>query len=160
MTSFTVPATVPATVRARACAIRISTETSTETSTDADAATTDATTTDAAATPRRLAAELAARERLWRPHVRFSHPRHYTRLLACPGWEAWLLTWLPAQATGLHDHGGSAGAFAVLDGELDETVLVPDGDGVARGVRRYARGEVRGFGVRHVHEVSAGRVRP
>ncbi|MGZ4603138.1 MAG: cysteine dioxygenase, partial [Kineosporiaceae bacterium] len=114
-------------------------------------------TTDAAATPRRLAAELAAREQLWQPHVRFSHPRHYSRLLARPGWEAWLLTWLPAQATGLHDHGGSAGAFAVLDGELDETVLVPDGDGVARGVRRYARGEVRGFGVRHVHEVSAVR---
>ena len=154
MTSFTIPAsparTVPATARSRAGAARINIETSTQTSSTRRHH-------GRRRTPRRLAAELAAREQLWRPHVRFSHPRHYTRLLARPGWDAWLLTWLPAQATGLHDHGGSAGAFAVLDGELHETLLVPDGDRVARGVRRYARGEVRGFGVRHVHEVSAGR---
>jgi hypothetical protein len=39
--------------------------------------------------PRLLAARLAADEQLWRPHVQFRHPRHYTRLLAGSGWEAW-----------------------------------------------------------------------
>ena len=34
----------------------------------------------------------------------------------------WLLSWLPGQGTGLHDHGGSAGAFAVVRGTLHERV--------------------------------------
>jgi predicted metal-dependent enzyme (double-stranded beta helix superfamily) len=68
--------------------------------------------------------------------------------------EAWLLTWLPGQSTGLHDHGGSAGAFAVLDGVLDETVLVPDEHSMARRNRPYAAGEIRGFGRHHVHDVA------
>src|SRR4051812_37703517 len=102
--------------------------------------------TDAQIVPARIAAELALREQLWRPHVRFRHPRHYTGLLARPGWEAWLLTWLPGQSTGLHDHGGSAGAFAVLDGVLEETVLTGGADGLVRRSRPYASGQVRGFG--------------
>lgn len=103
-----------------------------------------------------LALQLAARDQLWRQHVRFSYPRHYTRLLARPGWEAWLLTWLPDQATGLHDHGGSAGAFTVLEGALAETVLAADADGrLTRRVRSYGRGAVRPFGARHVHDVAA-----
>jgi predicted metal-dependent enzyme (double-stranded beta helix superfamily) len=124
--------------------------------------------------PGRLAARLAADQQLWRPQVRFAHPRHYIRLLAHPDWEAWLLTWLPGQSTGLHDHGGSAGAFAVLDGVLDETVLASEGGRLGRRSRAYAqgqvrasseggrlgrrsrayaRGQVRAFGCHHVHDV-------
>src|SRR4051794_1862874 len=103
--------------------------------------------------PRRLAVELAAREQLWRPHVRFSHPRHYARLLTGTGWEAWLLTWLPGQSTGLHDHGGSAGAFTVLEGVLEETVLAAEGERLVRRSRPFVRGEVRPFGEHHVHDV-------
>ena len=40
-------------------------------------------------------------------------------------YEAWLLTWLPGQSTGLHDHGGSAGAFTVLSGVVEESTLPP-----------------------------------
>ena len=36
--------------------------------------------------------------------------------------DVWLLSWLPAQGTALHDHGGSGGAFAVVGGELAEAV--------------------------------------
>jgi predicted metal-dependent enzyme (double-stranded beta helix superfamily) len=111
-------------------------------------------TTDLAHDPGRLAAELAARDQLWRPHVRFRHPRHYTRLLARPGWEAWLLTWLPGQSTGLHDHGGSAGAFAVVEGILEEAVLAPEAGRLVRRLRTYAAGEVRAFGRHHVHDVA------
>jgi hypothetical protein len=35
--------------------------------------------------------------------------------------EVWLLTWTPWQGTGSHDHGGAAGAYTVLHGELTET---------------------------------------
>jgi hypothetical protein len=36
--------------------------------------------------------------------------------------DIWLISWLPSQGTQLHDHGGSAGAFTVISGELTETV--------------------------------------
>ena len=110
--------------------------------------------------PHRIALDLARRTSLWQPHVVFAEPRHYHRLAGGDGWEAWLLTWLPGQSTGLHDHGGSAGAFAVLSGALDETILLPRR--VAAGeptrydglTRRYATGAVRSFGTHHLHDVS------
>src|SRR3954470_1356597 len=115
--------------------------------------------TDAQIVPARIAAELALREQLWRPHVRFRQPRHYTRLVARPGWEAWLLTWLPGQSTGLHDHGGSAGAFAVLEGTLEESVAVPDRQHdtprVTMRARAYGAAALRSFGAHHIHDVEA-----
>jgi predicted metal-dependent enzyme (double-stranded beta helix superfamily) len=114
--------------------------------------------------PRQLAIDLARRTELWQPHVRFAEPRLYHRLSAGDGWEAWLLTWLPGQNTGLHDHGGSAGAFAVLSGALRETVLLPRRDEAGDPhrsdpqrfdplTRRYSTGSVRAFGSRHLHDV-------
>src|SRR5947209_5559422 len=109
--------------------------------------------------PRLLAARLAADEQLWRPHVQFRSPRHYTRLLAGNGWEAWLLTWLPGQSTGLHDHGGSAGAFAVLEGALDESVVVPDRQQDVPRVTTRACGDragaLRAVGPRPIHDGEA-----
>lgn len=103
----------------------------------------------------RLAAELAARRDLWPAELRFD-PDHrwYARLPADDDIEAWLLTWLPGQATGLHDHGDSAGAFAVAEGSLRETAvrLRPDGT-VADTVRTFADGAVRPFGRQHLHDV-------
>ena len=46
--------------------------------------------------------------------------RWYARLAITDDHEAWLLSWLPGQSTDLHDHGGSAGAFAVVSGTLTE----------------------------------------
>ncbi|SES82853.1 hypothetical protein [Geodermatophilus poikilotrophus] len=37
--------------------------------------------------------------------------------------QVWLLPWLPGQGTGLHDHGGSAGASAVVRGTPRLTVM-------------------------------------
>src|SRR3954471_14017962 len=75
-------------------------------------------------TPRERARSLARRPDLWRPLVQFTEPRFHARLASGPDWEAWLLTWLPGQSTGLHDHGGSAGAFTVLAGSVDEDLIV------------------------------------
>ena len=48
--------------------------------------------------------------------------------------EIWLLSWVPGQGTALHDHGLSAGAFAVAQGTLIERVV--DGR-PARAVRAH-----------------------
>ena len=37
--------------------------------------------------------------------------------------DIWLLSWLPGQATDLHDHGRSAAAFTVVGGRLSEVRL-------------------------------------
>ncbi len=50
-----------------------------------------------------------------------SEPRAFVRLLEAPTYEAWLIAWGPIGALDLHDHGGSAGAIHVVQGELMET---------------------------------------
>ncbi len=78
--------------------------------------------------------------------------RWYTRIAVAEDHEAWLLTWLPGQATDLHDHGGCAGAFHVVSGELTEqTVRRLPVPGLTS--RRYRAGATRPFGARHVHRV-------
>jgi len=37
--------------------------------------------------------------------------------------EIWLMSWLPGQDTGRHDHGDTTGAFTVVSGVLTEEVL-------------------------------------
>src|SRR6478735_5375787 len=75
---------------------------------------------------------LAYRPADWRHAVRSNaDERTYTRI-PLPrenGYEAWLLTWLPGQGTGLHDHAGSAGAFILLAGTLTEDTATQDYDG-------------------------------
>jgi hypothetical protein len=107
-----------------------------------------------------LARVLAERVDIWQPLVRFEErERFYARLAGQRGWEAWLLTWLPGQRTGLHDHGDSAGAFIVVSGVLEEFAATRTGNGTTH-LRReaFTPRHVRPFGRRHVHEVvnSAG----
>ena len=79
--------------------------------------------------------------------------RWYHRLEQGDNHEVWLLSWLPGQRTGFHDHCGSAGAFAVLQGELREyTTAGARGTGMPAGAD-FAAGRVRSFGPAHVHEV-------
>jgi predicted metal-dependent enzyme (double-stranded beta helix superfamily) len=108
-----------------------------------------ATTTGPLATARRLAAD----DSLWRPHLDFDPvSRYYRRLLATGDHEAWLLTWLPGQGTPWHDHGGSAGAFVVLQGALVERTAR---HGLVRGPRRiHGRGATHAFGPEYLHRVT------
>jgi hypothetical protein len=82
--------------------------------------------------------------------------RWYRRLLAEEDHEVWLLTWLPGQATDLHDHGGSAGAFVVVSGEVVEQTVV-DGDLVNAA---YAAGHGHPFDAHHVHRIVNAGTRP
>jgi predicted metal-dependent enzyme (double-stranded beta helix superfamily) len=66
-----------------------------------------------------IAKGLAAAQDLWRPHVHHDREeRPSVRLLAADRYEAWLLGWTPGQHVELHDHGDSAGALTVIEGEL------------------------------------------
>jgi predicted metal-dependent enzyme (double-stranded beta helix superfamily) len=109
-----------------------------------------------AVSPTPIVRALAAQPQLWRDAIQFrSEDRYYTRLLLTKQYEAWLLTWLPGQGTGLHDHGGSAGAFAVVQGRLHETTVQAPAQGPpAQVVRSLAAGRVRSFDPAYIHDVT------
>ncbi len=89
---------------------------------------------------------------MWLDLVRFdSAKRWYRRLALHDDHEVWLLSWLPGQETGFHDHGASSGAFTVALGTLRERSAAggfPDPSG-----RTLVRGSVRSFGPDYVHDV-------
>jgi predicted metal-dependent enzyme (double-stranded beta helix superfamily) len=76
-----------------------------------------------------LARSIAADRERWAPQVRYdATTRWYARLQTGPGYEVWLLSWLPGQGSGLHDHGRSNGLLTVLDGTLHERALAAGGE--------------------------------
>ena len=111
--------------------------------------------------PRQLATEvgkLAAAPREWMSRVRLSpDERWYERLRADDQYEIWLISWLPGQGTGFHDHGGSAGAFSVVWGTLEEhqAATRPRAPGRPHRVTaaRVSAGGVRSFGPEYIHDV-------
>jgi predicted metal-dependent enzyme (double-stranded beta helix superfamily) len=71
--------------------------------------------------------ELASRPTPWLAIARFQHSgRWWRRLHHNDDVDIWLLTWMAGHRTEPHDHGGSAGAFAVVQGELTEVRLSAD----------------------------------
>ena len=91
--------------------------------------------------------ELTRRPADWIARVRLdAEGRWYERIHIDASYEIWLISWLPGHSTGFHDHGGSAGAFAVVWGDLDEYQL-------GERERRVSPGSVRSFGPRYVHDV-------
>lgn len=68
-----------------------------------------------------LARDIAADRPSWERLVRYdATTRWYHRFPSGPGYEVWLLSWLPGQRSGLHDHGPSSAVLTVLDGRLTE----------------------------------------
>jgi hypothetical protein len=123
-----------------------------------------------------LAAALAANAAAWDDLVEYRTASRWTHLLDpataaaaldpalhddLAGAQVWLLSWLPGQGTPLHDHGGSAGAFAVVHGALTElTVTETRTGGVRDDEAELSAGRVRPFGPHHLHQVSNLGVRP
>ncbi len=100
-----------------------------------------------------MAGALAARPDIWGEIVRFEAGRRwYRRLVLADDHEVWLLSWLPGQGTGFHDHGSAAGAFAVAQGRLLERTLAAGRRPPVRNLT-VAGGGVRSFGPRYVHDV-------
>lgn len=98
----------------------------------------------------RLVREIAADRDRWEPLVRYDAlSRWYARLETGPGYEVWLLSWLPGQGSGFHDHGPSSGVMTVVQGELAERSLTNAGESTrvlrADGQRVFSSG--------YLHEV-------
>jgi predicted metal-dependent enzyme (double-stranded beta helix superfamily) len=129
-----------------------------------------------------IAGSVAARPEGWGDVLRFdARRRWYRRLELADDHEVWLLTWLPGQSTGFHDHGNAAGAFAVARGRVSERTAAAfavgekrvsertsTGFAIAPGRvseptvgtaghrvrhRTISAGGVRSFGPQHVHDV-------
>ena len=101
---------------------------------------------DFAALARRVAADTGR----WRALVHYDPlTRWYSRLETGPGYEVWLLSWLPGQGSGGHDHGRSSGVLTVLQGTLTERSLT----GAGETVRRLGAGAQRMFAPGYLHEV-------
>lgn len=110
--------------------------------------------------PARLRADIAHHVAdapwLWADHVHHDPGgRRPVRLLGNERYEVWVIGWIPGQAVELHDHGASAGALVVTEGELVEIT------GRSRLRRRVLRtGTTRVMGPAHVHDiVNAGPAR-
>ena len=116
-----------------------------------------------------LAAALAAVSTSWLDLVEYRPVSRWTRLLPHidaadvldPSLHAelaeaqvWLLSWLHGQGTPLHDHGLSAGAFAVVRGTLTERVVASGRSRVRETVDHLTAGRVRHFGPHYVHQVT------
>ncbi|MEU2427918.1 cysteine dioxygenase family protein [Streptomyces sp. NPDC007861] len=93
-----------------------------------------------------LARALADDRAQWAHLVQYdATSRWYHRLRTGPGYEVWLLSWVPGQGSGLHDHGRSSGVLTVLEGELTERT--------ATAARSLRPGAQRVFAPGYVHEV-------
>jgi hypothetical protein len=108
-----------------------------------------------------IAQRFSAAAAQWAVAPRFDPvERWYHRLAVADDHEVWLLTWLPGQATEIHDHGGSAGAFHVHGGTLAEDTVSARG-GTPRIVsRELGEGAGRRFGSHHIHRIENRSARP
>jgi rhodanese-related sulfurtransferase/predicted metal-dependent enzyme (double-stranded beta helix superfamily) len=83
----------------------------------------------------------------WMDRVRLRADRRwYERLYHGPDYDIWVISWLPGQSTGFHDHGASSGAFVVATGILEEHR--PD-----ERARVIHPGKPRAFGPDYAHDV-------
>lgn len=98
-----------------------------------------------------IALGFAAATPLWRPLV-CHDPAHRrpVRLIASERYEVWAIGWTTGQQVRLHDHGGSAGAVVVAEGELVEVIPLGAGDAVERTLEA---GRPRHVAVGTVHDV-------
>lgn len=83
----------------------------------------------------------------WIDRVRLrTEGRWYERLFHGPDHDIWVISWLPGQSTGFHDHGASAGAFVVATGILEE-------HRIGERFRVIPPGQARAFGTDYAHDV-------
>ena len=98
-----------------------------------------------------IAAGLAAVTVPWElGHDEVPRERRYERVLSTEAYEAWIIYWPSGGSLDLHDHGGSAGAFSVVSGQLDEATI-ESGATVVRGI---AAGETAAFAADQVHAIA------
>jgi hypothetical protein len=99
-----------------------------------------------------LARSLALRTDLWQPlvHADASH-RRYELVYEDDRMDAWILSWMPGQGTGFHDHYISSVGLCVASGSVREDLMVYGGEPQSRELRP---GDSRQGGPGYIHRVS------
>ncbi len=106
---------------------------------------------------RTVAALVAARPELWRPHYDpGAGNRQFAALHRDETVDVWAIFWLPDNDTGWHDHDTSSGAVHVVEGALEEHALR-----LAQPERRtrYGAGAAFSFGPSHIHRLTCAEPR-
>lgn len=100
---------------------------------------------------RQVAAEIGHRPALWQPLVHADATRRrYELLYEDDHVDAWVLSWMPGQATGFHDHYISSVGLCVAQGTVREDQLRY---GVAPMERVLQAGDARGGDPSYIHRV-------
>lgn len=101
-----------------------------------------------------IATGIARAQAWWRQHAHHDPAsRRPVRLLATDAYEVWVIGWTAGQGVELHDHGDSAGALVVVEGELAELALDVDDGSLRRTALRP--GSVHELPVGLVHDIVA-----
>jgi hypothetical protein len=100
---------------------------------------------------RALATWLAGDVEPWDEAGRPLTERRYGLLDRTEAYEVWVVHWPEDREVVLHDHGGSAGAFHVVSGHLEETSTTLRGHQLDR--RLLPAGQGRAFGPDYVHSL-------
>jgi hypothetical protein len=98
-----------------------------------------------------IALDIADRPEIWEPLVRVdSERRRYELLYEDERMDAWVLSWMPSQGTGFHDHYISGVGISVAAGGVREDLLVYGGSDVELHLRA---GDSRQGGPGYIHRV-------
>jgi predicted metal-dependent enzyme (double-stranded beta helix superfamily) len=100
----------------------------------------------------RLVRRIAARPDIWQPLVVLDRERRrYELLYDDDQVDIWVLSWMPGQKTGFHDHDRSSVALMCVQGELDEGSLTIGADPT---LTRMTAGAARSGPGGYIHSVS------
>jgi predicted metal-dependent enzyme (double-stranded beta helix superfamily) len=98
-----------------------------------------------------IAAAIAGRPELWQPLAhRDTEQRRYELVYEDDRMDAWVLSWMPGQGTGFHDHYISGVGLCVAAGTVREDIMVYGG---APQERCLAAGDTRQGGPGYIHRV-------
>ena len=99
-----------------------------------------------------IARDLAASTELWQPLVHSdAERRRYELIYEDDRMDAWILSWMPGQGTGFHDHYISGVGLCVASGCVQEDLMVYGG---APQSRRLLAGDSRQGGPGYIHRVN------
>jgi len=105
-----------------------------------------------------VAREIAARTEIWEPLVHSdANQRRYELVYEDDRMDAWILSWMPGQGTGFHDHYISGVGLCVASGCVREDLMVYGAEHQSRQLRA---GETRQGGPGYIHRVSHDEGKP
>ena len=100
----------------------------------------------------KVARDLAARTDIWEPLVHADpERRRYELVYEDDRMDAWILSWMPGQGTGFHDHYISSVGLCVASGMVREDLMVYGSEPNCRTLRA---GDSRQGGPGYIHRVS------